>query len=164
MKQRSLFSKPKSDLPEKPVPRKPVTRSGGNYTDEKNPRFTQPFLEKQKLKNPDDIKVYEDIQRHRLRMLIWSKLYYGMDSPIVSDQVFDKVGRELVRLQAEYREISKIVAYAEEFKDWDATTGFHLPLEDPWVCWKAKQILEMDRRSRNGEYGNQEGSRRAGER
>ena len=151
MKQRSLFSKPKAEPPKpKPVQKKPVVRSEGNVKVEKNDRFTQPFLEKMKLKNPDDIKIYEDIQRHRLQLLIWSKLYYDMDTTIVEDRVFDKVGKELVQLQAQYPEISKIVAYAEEFEDWDASTGFHLPLQDPWVCWKANRILNKDRRSGNG--------------
>lgn len=151
MKQRSLFSKPKTEPPKpKPVHKKPATRSECNVKVEKNDRFTQPFLEKMKLKNPDDIKVYEDIQRHRLQLLLWSKLYYDMDTTIVEDRVFDKVGKELVQLQAQYPEISKIVAYAEEFEDWDASTGFHLPLQDPWVCWKANQLLNKDRRNGNG--------------
>lgn len=147
MKQRSLFSKPKSkDLPPKPVSKpaqsKPVTRpTYKNNPVEKNERFTQPFLEKAKLTNPDDIEIYDKIQRNRLRILVWSRMYYRMSTQIVDDRVFDRVGAELVELQAKYPEISKIVAYAEEFEDWDASTGFHLPLDDPWVCHKANQIL-----------------------
>ena len=154
MKQRSLFSKPKSDPPKKPVSKKPVDRSFVGSVIGSNRRFIQPFIDKQKLRDSTDLKIYEEIQRYRLRLLIWSKLYYDMSVSIVSDQVFDTVGRELVRLQSEYPEISEIVAYAEEFKNWDASTGFHLPLNDPWVCEKAKQILDIDRRRRNGEYDN----------
>ena len=118
MKQRSLFSKPKVEPPvTKPIKNKPVARSEVKNYSGKNDRFTQPFLDKMKLKDPEEIKIYEDIQRHRLQLL-------------------------LVELQARYPEISKIVAYAEEFKDWDASTGFHLPLNDPWVCWKAQQVLK----------------------
>lgn len=147
MKQRSLFSKPQSESP-KPVSKPVVTRSDKRKGVEKNDRFTQPFLEKMKLTDPNDIKVYEDIQRHRLQLLVWSKMYYDMDISIVSDREFDKVGHELVKLQTDYPEISKIVAYAEEFADWDASTGFHLPLRDPWVCSKALQILRIkDRRN-----------------
>ena len=142
MKQRNLFSKPKVEPPvSKPAKSKTEVRAEVKYAGGKNDRFMQPFLEKQKLKDPDDIKIYEDIQRHRLQLLIWSKMYYDMNTTIVEDRVFDKVGKELVQLQSQYPEISKIVAYAEEFEDWDATTGFHLPLDDPWVCWKAKQLL-----------------------
>ena len=142
MKQRSLFSKPKSDLP-KSVQTQPEVRSEPIINVEKNDRFTQPFLEKQKLTDLNDIKAYEDIQRPRLQILVWSKLYYDMDISIVTDSEFDRVGKELVKLQAEFPEISKIVAYAEEFSDWNASTGYYLPLKDPWVCRKAQQLLEM---------------------
>ena len=146
MKQRSLFSKPKSESP-KPVTNKPVPRSEKKKSVEINPRFTQPFLEKSKLTNPDDIKVYELIQRRRLQLLIWSRLYYEMDVTVVSDHEFNVKGLELAELQKKYPEISKMVAYAEEFEDWDGSTGYHLPLRDPWVVSKANQILKIhDRR------------------
>lgn len=142
MKQRSLFGKPKNIPPKKKVSNNFMTPPQGcNKLSEKNDRFTQPFLEKIKLKNEDDIKIYDEIQRHRLQLLIWSKMYYDLNISIVSDKVFDEVGKELVKLQKDYPNISKIVAYYEEFKDWDATTGFNLPLDDPWVSWKAKQLL-----------------------
>ena len=151
MKQRSLFSKPKTDPPKsKPVQRKAVITSEENKSVGLNPRFTQPFAEKRKLKSPEEIEIYDLIQRHRIRLLIWSKLYYDMDTTVVSDKVFDEVGRELVKLQEKYPDISKIVAYAEEFQDWDATTGFHLPLNDPWVCRKAQELLLLDRRYGHG--------------
>lgn len=140
MKQRSLFSKPKNDLP-KQAPVVNNARSESNQNVELNIRFTQPFLEKQKLKSPDDIRIYEQIQRHRLQILIWSKLYYHLGTNTVTDFTFDKVAHELVDLQAKYPEISRIVAYAEEFEDWDASTGFHLPLDDPWVCQKAYEQI-----------------------
>lgn len=145
MKQRSLFSKPRTEPP-KPVTKRPAIKSENYRSVENNPRFTNPFLAKSKLKNPDDVKVYELIQRHRLQLLVWSKLYYDMSTSVVEDSVFDKIGRELVVLQNQYPDISKLVAYHDEFKDWDATTGFHLPLNDPWVCRKAEQILEERRR------------------
>lgn len=142
MKQRSLFSKPVSESP-KPVPKKPAPRSESRKSVETNPRFTQPLLEKQKLSNPEDIKVYELIFRRRLQLLIWSRLYYELDVSVVEDSEFNAKGRELAELQKTYPEISKMVAYAEEFEDWDGSTGYHLPLRDPWVCSKAEQILKI---------------------
>lgn len=153
MKQRSLFSKPKSESP-KPVPKKPVPRSESRRIVEHNPRFTQPLLEKAKLTNPDEIKAYEAIQRHRLQLLIWSRLYYEKDISVVPDCDFDRVGHELVELQAKYPQISKIVAYAEEFEDWDASTGYHLPIRDPWVVRKAEQILKLS--NRRNDYGTED--------
>lgn len=144
MKQRSFFSKPKTDTvtpSAKPCSVKPCTLGPVN------PRFTEPFAHKGKL-SEEDVKVYERIQRSRLCILIWSKLYYDFNINLVSDDVFDRVGRELQHLQSQYPEISKIVAYAKEFEDWEGGTGFHLPLRDPWVCSKAQQILDIiDRRN-----------------
>lgn len=145
MKQRSLFSKPKTDPP-KPTPPTKQVRSETKKSVETNDRFTQPFLEKLKLTNPEDIKIYEQIQRRRLQILVWSRMYYELDTSIVTDREFDNAGHELVKLQQEYPHISKIVAYAEEFADWDASTGFNLPLQDPWVCWKTEQILKSSNR------------------
>lgn len=146
MKQRSLFSKPKSDPPKQPQPEKKVRSEVKKKVEAKNDRFTQPFLEKMKLTDPEEIRIYELIQRRRLQILVWSKMYYDLDVSIVSDREFDNAGKELVKLQHDYPHISKIVAYAEEFADWDGNTGFHLPLRDPWVCWKTEQILKSNNR------------------
>lgn len=151
MKQRSLFLKPKSEPPKSTKSSKDV-KSEINKCVETNCRFTQPFLEKEKLTNPDDIKIYELIQKRRLQILVWSRMYYELDTSVVTDREFDKAGHELVKLQHDYPHISKIVAYAEEFDGWDASTGFNLPLKDPWVCQKTEQILNLNRR--NG-YGRQ---------
>lgn len=150
MKQRNLFSKPKSDTQKSnQVSENNVSRSNcSKYV--VNERFTQSFRLKSTLTKSEDIKIYEEIQRHRLQILVWSKLYYDMDTSVVSDNTFDQVGKELVRLQAEYPEISRMVAYADEFENWSGNTGFDLPLQDIWVCTKARQILDIDRRRRNG--------------
>lgn len=146
MKQRSLFSKPKSDPPKPAQPAKKVRSEVKKRVEDKNDRFTQPFLEKMKLTDPEDIRIYELIQRRRLQILVWSRMYYELDTSVVTDREFDKVGHELVKLQHDYPHISKIVAYAEEFADWDASTGFNLPLQDPWVCWKTEQLLKSSNR------------------
>lgn len=145
MKQRNLFSKPVSSSP-KPAPKKPVLTSETKKRVDTNPRFTQPFVEKSKLTDPEDIKIYELIQRRRLQLLVWSRLYYEMDESVVDDHTFNEKAQELADLQQKYPEISKIVAYAEEFEDWDGSTGYHLPLRDPWVCSKANQILRNHNR------------------
>ena len=145
MKQRNLFSKPVSSSP-KPAPKKPVQTSETKRRVDTNPRFTQPFVEKSKLTEPEAIKIYELIQRRRLQLLVWSRLYYEMDESVVDDHTFNEKAQELADLQQKYPEISKIVAYAEEFEDWDGSTGYHLPLRDPWVCSKANQILRNHNR------------------
>ena len=63
-----------------------------------------------------------------MQMLVHSYLYYKLDTNLISDREFDKWGKELVQLQAKYPEIAEQVEYAEDFMDWDASTGFHLPV------------------------------------
>lgn len=152
MKQRNLFAKPVSSSP-KPDPKKSAPRSESRKKVDANWMFSQPYVEKSKLTNPDDIRVYELIQRRRLQLLVWSRLYYELDASVVPDSTFNEKGRELADLQAKYPEISKMVIYAKEFEDWDGSTGYHLPLRDPWVCSKANQILRIhDRRNEDGKF------------
>lgn len=77
-----------------------------------------------------DLEVADEILRRRMQMLVHSYIYYKMDMNLISDREFDMWGKELVRLQAEYPDIASKVEYAEAFKDWDASTGFHLPVNE----------------------------------
>lgn len=91
----------------------------------------------------EELPIAELIQRRRLQMLIHSKLYYDMDTNLITDRQFDEWGRELVQLQRDNPNIAKRICFAEAFKDWDASTGAFLPLQDEWVCRKANQILAI---------------------
>ena len=91
----------------------------------------------------EELPIAELIQRRRLQMLIHSKLYYDMDTNLITDKQFDEWGRELVQLQRNNPDIAKRVCFAEAFKDWDASTGAFLPLQDPWVVRKAQQLLNI---------------------
>lgn len=75
----------------------------------------------------DDLKIADKILQRRLQMMVHSYLYYDLDTNIVSDFTFNKWGQELVQLQRDYPDISANVEYADDFKDWDASTGFDLP-------------------------------------
>lgn len=77
-----------------------------------------------------DLEVADLILRRRMQMLVHSYIYYKLDTNIISDKSFDRLGRELVQLQADYPEIAKQVEYADAFKDWDASTGFNLPVNE----------------------------------
>ena len=140
MKQKSLFQKPKPKTVPQPLKKNPQENT---YSTDKNNRFTQPFLEKRKLTNPDDIKAYEEIQRCRLNLLVWSRMYYELDITVVDDSKFDEVGKRLIQLQKDFPNISKIVAFYEAFKDWDGSTGFYLPIDDEWVIKKTEQIISI---------------------
>lgn len=78
----------------------------------------------------DDLKVAELILRRRMQMMVHSYIYYTLNTNIITDRQFDEWGKELVKLQADYPEIAKQVNYADDFEDWDASTGFHLPEND----------------------------------
>ena len=86
--------------------------------------------------------VAERIQQLRLQLLIHSRLYYELDRNIWMDGEWDARAYELVNLQAEYLEDSKLVVYYEAFETWDATTGCMLPLNDPWVVRKTEELLK----------------------
>lgn len=91
----------------------------------------------------EELPIAELIQRRRLQILIHSKLYYDMNTNLITDRQFDEWGRELVQLQRDNPNIAKRICFAEAFKDWDASTGAFLPLQDPWVIRKAQQLLNI---------------------
>lgn len=80
-----------------------------------------------------DLEVADKILRRRMQMLVHSYLYYKLNTNMISDRDFDAWGKELVLLQAQYPDIAEQVDYAEDFRDWDASTGFHLPVNEQVV-------------------------------
>ena len=112
-------------------PKKSLSKDNGN-----------PFIQPGQYTD-EELPIAELIQRRRLQMLIHSKLYYDMDTSLITDSQFDEWGRELVQLQRDNPEIAKRICFAEAFKDWDASTGAFLPLQDPWVIRKAQQLLNI---------------------
>jgi NAD-dependent DNA ligase adenylation domain len=81
-------------------------------------------------------------------MLVHSYLYYQMDNPIISDDQWQAWADELTKLQTENPKLCKIGYFDKEFKDWDGSTGMHLP-KTITVEQRAKQVLraydEMNR-------------------
>lgn len=100
----------------------------------------------------EELPIAELIQRRRIQILIHSKLYYDMNINLITDRQFDEWGRELVQLQKDNPEIAKRICFAEAFKDWDASTGAFLPLQDPWVIRKAQQLLNINRNMKGENY------------
>ena len=88
----------------------------------------------------EDLEVAELIQQRRLQILVHSCIYYKLNRSIVSDKKWDEWAKELVQLQSKYPNIASQVIWYEDFKDWDASTGAFLPLDDPWVMKKAQQV------------------------
>lgn len=72
-------------------------------------------------------------------MLVHSFLYYEADEPIISDDLWQQWANELEKLQNQNPKCCKIKYYDDVFKDWDGTTGNHLP-RDRIVEGLAKQV------------------------
>jgi len=84
------------------------------------------------------------IKRRRLQMLIHSAIYYDMDDCIIDDHTWQKWADELTVLQREHPDCCKIdKTWDHYFKDWDGSTGNHLPHRHPWVHAKATYLLNM---------------------
>lgn len=87
--------------------------------------------------------IGEKIQQRRLQILIHSCLYYELDNSIISDATWNKWAKELIQLQKDNPEVSKQIKYYNEFKDFDGSTGFNLPIKDSWVIGTAKYLLKI---------------------
>ena len=85
------------------------------------------------------------IQQRRLQVLVHSCIYYTLCSSIVSDEQWQRWANELVQLQKEYPQQAEKAVYAKEFRGFDATTGFHLPIQEPKVVARAKMLLNYHR-------------------
>lgn len=89
----------------------------------------------------EDLRIADLIQRRRLQLLIHSKIYYELDMNLIADKTWDMWAKELKNLQSTYPNISEKVIWYDAFKDWDASTGAFLPLDDEWVCRKASMLV-----------------------
>lgn len=65
------------------------------------------------------------IAQRRAQMLVHSYLYYVLDSPIVSDDTWQRWADELVQLQRDHP--GPVDDYDHDFADWTGDTGMHLP-------------------------------------
>lgn len=88
---------------------------------------------------PDQIT--ELITRRRRQILVHSVIYYVLDDSIISDHTWTKWAEELEELQNTYPDIAKNCVYAKAFEGFDHSSGFDLPLRDPWAMNKAQQLL-----------------------
>ena len=86
--------------------------------------------------------ISELIKRRRLQILIHSCIYYEFNQNLITDIQWSTWALELEQLQAKYPDIAKQVVWADAFKDFDHSTGYNLPLRDPWVMGRAKWIME----------------------
>lgn len=85
--------------------------------------------------------IAELIARRRRQVLVHSVVYYRMNENLVSDSQWAEWACELEDLQSRYPDIAATCPYAEAFLGFDHSTGYSLPLDDPWAVNKARQLL-----------------------
>lgn len=91
----------------------------------------------------EDKPIHALIARRRRQVLVHSYLYYRLDTNIIDDATFDRWARELVRLQNEFPEEAAATVFADVFRDFEGSTGFHLPLGDPSIAATAELLLRI---------------------
>lgn len=105
--------------------------------------LNKPYLVKNyEIFDGEDLKIADRIQRLRYQILVHSCIYYKLHTNLVEDYQWDRWARELVELQKAYPHISEKVRLYDAFADFDASTGFDLPIDEEWVIRKAKWLIE----------------------
>lgn len=92
-----------------------------------------------------DDTIKELINRRRHQILVHSCIYYRLDQNLIPDYVYDQWSKELAELQQQYPELAKEVPLYEEFKDFDGSSGFDLPIHDPRTVAKAEYLVDLHR-------------------
>lgn len=91
----------------------------------------------------EELRIAEKIQQRRLQMLVHSYLYYERDTTLVPDYKWAEWGEELVKLTALYPAIAEKVPYGEGFEDFDASTGYTLPYNQPNIIATACRLAQI---------------------
>ncbi len=88
------------------------------------------------------------INRRRRQILVHSVIYYHLNENVISDATWSLWALELDDLQKRYPGIARECFMADAFEDFDPSSGFNLPLEDPWAVKKAQELLVLHERMR----------------
>lgn len=91
----------------------------------------------------DTNEIAELINRRRRQVLVHSVIYYNMDDNIISDRQWSEWAMELAKLQKQYPDISKTCWRAEDFEGFEGSSGYDLPLDDPWAVVQARYLLRL---------------------
>ncbi len=89
--------------------------------------------------NSDEIKAM--IQRRRLQLLVHSSIYYVFGTSLVSDEQWKRWALELMELQSRHPDLAAQVIYDNEFRGFDTSTGYHLPIRDEAVVSRALHLI-----------------------
>lgn len=98
-----------------------------------------------------DTEILELIGRRRRQILVHSCIYYRFDYNLIDDYTYDMWSKELAELQVKYPNLSKEADLYEEFKDFDGSTGFDLPIHTPKVVKLAQELINYHMELKRGE-------------
>lgn len=93
----------------------------------------------------DSLKIRELILRRRRQILVHSVIYYRYNENLISDYTWTKWAVELEELQKKYQKEAESTQLNTEFKDFNHSTGYNLPLEDPWANCIARWLMAITR-------------------
>lgn len=99
--------------------------------------------------------IAELIARRRRQILVHSILYYRFNDNLISDSTWSKWALELEKLQEQYPDIAAKCPRAKEFELFDHSTGYDLPLNDPYASATAKRLLLWRDKKRRDEWEEQ---------
>ncbi|MCG0050749.1 DNA ligase LigA-related protein [Priestia aryabhattai] len=88
-------------------------------------------------------KIMELISRRRRQMLVHSFLYHQLNDSLIDDYTFDRWCKELVELQLKYSRESLQVVYANDFKDFDGSSGYNLPYNRSEIQTVGYRLLKI---------------------
>ena len=86
--------------------------------------------------------IAELINRRRRQVLVHSIIYYRMNESIVSDSQWAEWALELENLQRDYQDIAYECVFADDFEGFEHSSGYNLPLDNPWGVRKARLLLD----------------------
>lgn len=86
----------------------------------------------------------EKINQRQRQIILHSVLYYKFNTNLVTDEQWNEWAKELVQLQADYKELTKKSVFYVTMQDFDASTGFHLA-DNEWGIAKAFHMLKINR-------------------
>ncbi len=95
-----------------------------------------------------DEQIKELITRRRRQVLVHSVIYYRWNENVITDSKFDRWSNELHQLQQKHPELAAQCIYHDEFKDFDGSSGFDLPLNSPEILNSANRVLKYHKEKR----------------
>lgn len=88
--------------------------------------------------------LLEWMNRRERQILVHSFLYYQLNENIISDYTFDRWSKELAQAIKEHPDTFKQSVYAEEFKDFDGSSGYDLPFHLPEIQNIGYRLLKLN--------------------